>query len=102
MKRVASIVLWISLLGNAALLYRLFDLGVTTTYGADEISRRNQQAAQAEKLVPLLLQSTSRAEVLSAAQKADLEVLEKGEDGLYVGSIHFVFVGDQVAAVSFE
>jgi hypothetical protein len=84
------------------LLYRVFDLGVTTTYGDDEISRRSQQAADAQRLMPLLMPGASRADVLSAAARAGLEVLDKGEEGLFVGSMHFVFTQDRVAAVKFE
>jgi hypothetical protein len=102
MKSPLGILLLISVLGNAVLLYRVFDLGVTTTYGSDEIRRRSQQAADAEKLLPSLVSGTSRMDLLNAAQKTGLEVLDKGEEGLYVGGIHFVLSGDRVAAVKFE
>ena len=102
MKKTLGVLLLISVLGNAVLIYRVFDLGVTTTYGSDEISRRTQQVADAQKLLPPLLSGTSRMELLSEAQKAGLEVMDKGEEGLYVGGIHFVLSGDRVAAIDFE
>jgi hypothetical protein len=102
MKNTLGFLLFISAVGNAVLLFRVFDLGVTTTYGSDEISRRTHQVADAQKLLPPLLSDTSRKDLLSAALKANLEVLEKGEEGLYVGGIHFVLTGDRVAAIEFE
>lgn len=94
-----GLLLSISVLGNALLLYRVIDLGVTITYGADEIGRRSNQAADVQKLLPLLMTHVSRADVLSAAGKAGLEVIDKGDEGLYVGDILFAFSGDLVAAV---
>lgn len=102
MKKALGIALFLSVLGNLVLLYRVFDLGVTTTYGADEISRRSRQAADAQKLLPLLMPGTSRSDVSSAARKVGLEVIDKGEEGLYVGGIHFVVADDRVAAVRFD
>jgi hypothetical protein len=89
MKKTLGGLLLMSVLGNVLLIYRVFDLGVTTTYGSDEISRRTQQVADAEKLLPPLLSGTSRTELLSEAQKAGLDVMDKGKEGLYVGGIHF-------------
>lgn len=102
MKKALGILLLLSVLGNAILLYRVLDLGVMTTYGDDEVSRRSKQAADAQKLLPLLMLDTSRADVLSAAQKAGLEVIDKGEEGLYVGDIHFVLSEDRIVAVKFD
>jgi hypothetical protein len=102
MRQALPILLVLSLLTNGVLLYRVFDLGVTTTYGADEIDRRSEQAAGAQKLLPLLMPSTSRADLLTAAQKSGLEVLDKGEEGLYIGGVHFVLSGDRVTAIELE
>lgn len=102
MKKILGIGLLISVVGNIVLLYRLLDMGVTTTHGADEINRRGQQLADVQKLLPLLMPNVSRVDLLSAARKADLEFLEKGEEGVYVGGIQFLFSGDQVVAIKFE
>lgn len=88
--------------GNAVLFYRVLDLAVTETYRGDEISRRSRQAADAQKLLSLLMQHASRADLLSAAQRAGLEVLHKGKEELYVGDLHFVLSGDRVAAVRLD
>jgi hypothetical protein len=102
MKNVISIALLLSVLGNFVLLYRVFDMGLTSTYEADEISRRGHQVANVQKLLPLLVPNMSRANLLSAARKANLEILEKGEEGLYVGGIRFLLSGDRVVAVNFD
>ena len=101
-RKVLGILLLISVLGNAFLLYRVIDLGVTTTYGADEIGRRSSQAADAQKLFTLLMTHVSRADVLAAAGKTGLEILDKQDEGTYVGNILFIFSGDQVTAVKFD
>lgn len=102
MNKILGVALALSLIGNVALLYRVLDLGVTTTYGEDEVNRRNQQAADVQKLLPLLMPNMSRSHVLSAAQAAGLEILDKGEEGIYVGSVHFVLSGYQVTAIKFD
>jgi hypothetical protein len=102
MRKVLGIALLVSVLGNIVLLYRVLDMGVTTTYGADEISRRGKQVADVQKLLPLLMPHTSRADLLGAAQKAGLEIIDKGQEGMYVGDVQFIFSGDQVTAVKFD
>jgi len=101
-KTSLGIALFSSVLGNIVLLYRVFDMGVTMSYGADEISRRSQQIADVQMLIPLLMPHTSRADVVTAAQKEGLEILDKRDEGLYVGGIQFTFLGDRIAAVNFE
>jgi hypothetical protein len=102
MKTLFGVLLVISIIGNAILLYRVLDMGVTTTYQSDEIKQRGEQLEGIQKLWSSLLPNTSRADVLNAARKSGLEVLDKQEEGLYVDGIHFVFSGDQVTAVKFE
>lgn len=49
MQVVIRIALFISISINIALLYRVFDLGVTTTHGSDEIGYRQRQALELKK-----------------------------------------------------
>lgn len=100
MKKLTVFSLVISVVINFALLYRIFDLGVTTTYGSEEILQRNQQVRELEKLLPLLLITTSREQVLHAANQAGLEVTEKREEGTYIGMTLFSFSDNKVTAVT--
>ncbi|MDD2769731.1 MAG: hypothetical protein PHT19_13420 [Methylococcus sp.] len=85
---------------NVALLYRVFDLGVTITYGEEETRQRNQQVMELEKLLPLLMGTTTQEQVLRAANKAGLEVMKSGDDGILVGMTHFSFSGNKVTSVT--
>src|SRR5690606_15053959 len=94
--RLLSIALAISALLNLYLAYRLLDLGVTSTYAADELQRRGAQVSALQRLLPLLMPNTSRHLLISTAQAAGLEVLDKGDEGVYVEEILFVISNDQV------
>ncbi|EFB7642808.1 hypothetical protein E4I92_14360 [Escherichia coli] len=102
MEKIIRLALLFSILINAALLYRVFDLGVTTTYGADEINYRNRQASDLKKLLPLLLKSTSQEQVLLAARQASLEVIKKPGEGTYVGTLLFTYSDGKVMAVDLQ
>ncbi len=102
MGRVIRLALLCSVLLNAVLLYRVFDLGVTITYGADEIHYRNRQTSDLKKLMPLLRKSTSQEQVLLAAKQAGLEVIKKPGEGTYVGAVLFTYSGDKVITVDLQ
>lgn len=89
-------------LDKCCLLYRVFDLGVMTTYEMDEIHCRNRQASELKKLLPLLLKSTSQEQVLLAVKQAGLEVIKKSGEGTYVGTILFTYSGGKVMAVDLQ
>jgi hypothetical protein len=100
--KILALILVISVLGNVFLLYRLIDTGVTVTYGAAELGYRAKKLKALEKLLPLLLSDTSRDALLSAARKAELEIIEKQGDGTYIGGLQFVFSGNRLTAVNAE
>lgn len=102
MGKIIKLALLCSILINVTLLYRVIDLGVTTTYGADEINYRNRQASDLKKLLPLLLKSTSQEQVLLAARQAGLEVMKKIDEGTYVGTVLFTYSDGKVIAVDFQ
>lgn len=85
---------------NVVLLYRVFDLGVTITYGEEETRQRNQQVAELDKLLPLLMSTTTKEQVLHAANKAGLEVMKSGNDGILVGRTYFSFSDNKVVSVT--
>ena len=101
MVKILWIALTLSLLGNALLIYRVFDIGVAMTYGSDELHRRETQLSNMQLLLPYLIDTSTGPTIRSAAKAAGLEVLDKGTDGLYVGEIHFIFMGDTLSAVKF-
>lgn len=100
-KRLLSIFLLISVLGNFFLMYRVLDLGVTTTYQESEIALRIKQMEAMERLFPALVASTSRSQLLDAAEKLELETFDKGSEGVNVGGIMFIFSDNRVSAVDF-
>ncbi|AUO66527.1 hypothetical protein WM46_18245 [Citrobacter freundii complex sp. CFNIH2] len=102
MVRIIRFALLCSILINVVLLYRVFDLGVMTTYGMDEIHYRNRQASDLKKLLPLLLKSTSQEQILLAAKQADLEVIKKSGEGTYVGTVLFTYSDSKVIAVDLQ
>lgn len=102
MKNRLVVPLVLSVLGNCILLYRVLDLGVATTYLSDEVRRRGQQTEDARKLLSFLVTHQSRADVLDAARVTGLEVLDKGEAGVFIGSIHFIFSDDEVSTIEFD
>lgn len=97
-----GVVLVISVVGNAILLYRALDSGVTATHGADEIDRRNRQTEDARKLMRVLLSDFSHADVVSAAEKAGVPVIDKGDEGLFVGEVRFAMSEDRIVDVQFD
>jgi len=54
MSKVLIVLLVASIAVNVFLLYRVFDVGVTTTYEGSEIKSLKQQQTQIQKLFPLL------------------------------------------------
>jgi len=102
-RRALSIALLLSIIGNVVLLYRVVDLGVTVTHTADEISYKSKQLTDIEKLWPALAPKLSRADLLTAAHKTGLEVMEKkDEDSLFLGEVQFLLAGDQVTAMKLK
>lgn len=100
MKHWLRIALTLSILANVFLVYRTFDIGVTMTYMSDEIEHQQTRAADVERLLPLLAPHLTKSELLEAAGKAGLEVIEKQEEGIYVGDLLFTLAGDRVISVS--
>lgn len=99
MKRSIEFALLLSMVINAALLYRIFDFGVTVTHRADEIHYRDRQATDLEKLLPLLLKTASQEQVILAGRQAELEVIEKLGEGVYIGTVFFSYSGGKITAV---
>tara|TARA_R110000824_G_scaffold118960_2_gene271451 strand:+ start:70653 stop:70979 length:327 start_codon:yes stop_codon:yes gene_type:complete len=100
-KNILTFCLVLSVVGNALLLYRVADLGVTTTHQSEQIRLNAQQAKDAEEILPMLINKTSRDDVLFAARKAGLTTFEK-EEGLIVGQLLFVFSGELLDRVIFS
>ena|SRR5215813_6643744 len=100
--RLVLVALVASVCLNFVLIYRVFDMGVMDTSRSDEIQRREHQAKTAEKLLLELLPATSRGDLRTAAQRAGLEVLDKGDEGMYVGGIQFVLSKDRISAIWFN
>jgi hypothetical protein len=75
MSRVLIVLLLASIAANVFLLYRVFDVGVTTTYEGSEINLLKKQQAQMRKLFPFLQIGISRDALLSAAGREGLEVI---------------------------
>jgi hypothetical protein len=99
MKKTMILVLSVSLIINALLIYRVIDLAVTVSYSEEEAYQQSQRVAELEKLLPLLLAAATREQVERAANKAGLEVMESG-DGILVGRTYFSFSGNKVASIS--
>lgn len=102
MSRVLIVFLVASIAVNVFLLYRVFDVGVTTTYEGSEIKSLKQQQTQIQKLFPLLEKGISRDALLAAARDTGLEVIEKTPDQVYVGAIEFVLKDGMVVDVRFD
>ena len=100
--RVPIVLLVASIAANVFLLYRVLDVGVTTTYEGSEIKSLKRQQAQIQKLFPLLQRGMSRDALLDAARSAGLEVMEKTPDQVYVGAIEFVLRDGKVVDVRFD
>jgi hypothetical protein len=97
-----GVTLAMSLVGNAIVLYRALDSGVAATHCADEIDRRNQQTEDARKLMRVLLADSSRADLVGAAEKAGVRVIDKSNEELYAGEIRFAVSEDRVVAIEFN
>jgi hypothetical protein len=91
-----------SLVANLVLVYRVFDLGVSVTYGSDEIERRGKQADVIQKLFPPLMSNVTRTEIISVAKQLGLAVLDKGDEGLYIGGVQIVFSNEKLTSMSFD
>src|SRR5882762_11267363 len=102
MSKVLIVLLVASIAVNVFLLYRVFDVGVTTTYEGSEIKSLKQQQTQIQKLFPLLQKGISRDALLGAARGTGLEVIEKTPDQVYVGTIEYVLRDGMVVDVRFD
>jgi hypothetical protein len=102
MSRILVVLLAASIAANVFLLYRVLDVGVTTTYEGSEIKALKQQQAQIQKVFPLLQKGMSRDALLGVAHGAGLEVIEKTPDQVYVGAIEFVLKDGMVVGVKFD
>lgn len=102
MNRTLTILLIVSAAANALLLYRVVDVGVTTTYQSAEIKSLKRQQAQMQKLIPLLQKGISRDLVVGAARDAGLQIMVKDPNSMYVGMIEFIFRDGIVADIRFE
>ncbi len=103
MKRVIGFALLLSIVANLALLYRVLDTGVSLTHQADELGYKSRQLADVEKLWPVLMSKISRSDLMEAARKTGLDVMEKkSEKSLIVGHVQFLMSDNQVAAIKFE
>lgn len=102
MNRNLLTLLILSVAGNAFLLYRLLDTGVTTTYQSAEVKSLLQQQAEIKKLAPLLLKGIPRDTLEDAARKTGLQVMPKESDTLYVGTIEFLFRDGRVNDINFD
>jgi hypothetical protein len=102
MNRILVTLLLVSGAANAFLLYRVVDVGVTTTYQSAEIKSLKQQQDQMQKLLPLLQKGISRDAVVGAARDAGLEVMNKEPNTLYVGMIEFIFKDGVVSDIRLE
>ncbi len=102
MSRVLTVLLLASIAANVFLLFRVFDVGVTTTYEGAEIKSLKRQQSQIQKLFPLLQKGISREVLLDAARGAGLEVIEKTPDQIYVGAIEFLLKDGMVVEVRFD
>lgn len=102
MRQILGIALCISVLGNTALLYRVIDLGAVTTDQASEVSLQQRQLEIVKKLLPTLSRSVSRENLVGAARAAGLEVHDKGDEGVVIGTVEFTLSRDGIAAVNFN
>ncbi len=103
MKRVIGFALLLSVVANLALLYRILDTGVSLTHQADEIGYKSRQLADMEKIWPVLMPRISQTELMDAARKTGLEVMEKkSENSLVIGHVQFLLSDNRVVAIKFE
>lgn len=91
MHRILTAALLLSLVGNGVLLWRILDLGVTTTYLDDQNQIFDRTLNDLEKLLPSIVGQSSRASIASLATKSGIGVLDKGSDGLLIGTMYFRF-----------
>jgi hypothetical protein len=103
MKRIIVIALSLSVVVNLVLLYRILDTGVSLTHQSDEIGYKSRQLANMEKMWPVLMPRISRTDLLEAARKTGLEVMEKkSENFLIIGHVQFLLSDNRVVAIKFE
>lgn len=93
-------VLAVSIAANCFFLLRLLNAGVTTTHASDELGHRQAQVAVMGALIPRLAPSMSRTELISQAKARGFDVMDKGNDGVYVGEVLFKFSGGRINSVS--
>lgn len=103
MRKSLGVALLFSIIANAVLIYRVFDLGISVTYQTAEIQYKSKQLTDVGKLWPALTPKISRGDLLEAARKTGLEVLEKEEEkSLFIGRVQFLLSGESVTAIKLE
>lgn len=100
MKNFFAVLFGISLLVNLALTYFALNFATTADDMGNEIAYRETQMGDLEKILPSLLNQTSKEDILAAAKRHHLETFEKKEDGgIYVGQSGFLFSNNRVSSV---
>ena len=91
MKIKFVVALVVSLLMNLLLLWRVFDLDVTTTHLAEENQILDRTLRDLERLLPSAIGTISREHLEGLARSAGIEVHAKEECGLLIGTMYFLF-----------
>jgi len=97
------LLLVVSMAGNAYLLYKLIDHGVSITYQADEQARRGQQLAALSALLMEYAKGDSRNALVQRAKQVGLHVIDKpGENYFWIDEIRFDIVDDRLADIKLD
>jgi hypothetical protein len=96
------ILLILSLSINIFLSYKVFDLGVTVTYMQEEQNTNRRQFSDIEKIFPNLVHDLSKSRILDAGKKSNLMVIDKQEEGIYIGSIYFQYSKNGLLKINFD
>ena len=100
--KVLVSILALSCAMNVFLLYSVIDRSDALADHASQIGLRERQVRAAEPVFATLLEGQKSRDLLLAAKQANLQVLEKNQDEIWVGEVEFRSRGGELQSVDFH
>ena len=102
-KQTVNFLLALSVVANAVLIYRIFDLGVTLTHQSSALERREGQLSDINKVLTMVAPQIGKDEFVKRAKSAGLDILVKDENkAAYVGEVQFIFKENRIVGISYK
>ena len=87
---------------NLFLFYSVIDRSDEIADHASQIELRDRQVRAMQAVLPSLLKGKTSRDLHFAAEKSRLEVLDKGQDEIWIENVEFRSSGGELSSVDFH